>query len=29
MRSYKWSYKSRNMDYKYSYPTYNPTFNHP
>ena len=27
MGSYKWGYKSRNMGYNYSYPTYNPTCN--
>ena len=25
---YKWGYKSPNMGYKYSYPTYNPTYNY-
>ena len=25
MGSYQWGYKSSNMGYKYSYPTYNPT----
>ena len=29
MGSYKWSYKSPNMGYKYSCPTYNPTQNKP
>ena len=29
MGSYKWGYKSSNMGYKYSYPTYNPTDNYP
>ena len=29
MGSYKWGYKSPNMGYKYSYPTYNPTYNYP
>ena len=29
MGSYKWGYKSRNMGYKYSYPTYRPTYNYP
>ena len=29
MGSYKWAYKSPNMGYKYSYPTYNPTYNYP
>ena len=24
MGGYKWSYKSPNMGFKYSYPTYNP-----
>ena len=27
--SYKWGYKSSNMGFQYSYPTYNPTYNHP
>ena len=27
--SNKWGYKSANMGYKYSYPTYNPTYNYP
>ena len=27
MASSKWGYKSRNMGYNYSYPTYNPTYN--
>ena len=26
MGSYKWSYKSLNMVYNYSYPTYKPTY---
>ena len=25
--SYKWGYKSPNTGYKYSYPTYNPSYN--
>ena len=29
MGSYKWSYKSPNMAYNYSYPTYNPTYKYP
>ena len=29
MGSYKWGYKSPNMGYTYSYPTYNPTYNYP
>ena len=29
MGSYKWVYKSPNMGYKYSYPTYNPTYYYP
>ena len=29
MGSYKWGYKSRNMGYNYSYPTYNPTYYQP
>ena len=29
MGSYKWGYKSPNMGYKYSYPTYNPTYSYP
>ena len=29
MVSYKRSYKSPNIGYKYSYPTYNPTYNSP
>ena len=29
MGSYKWGYKSPNMTYKYSYPTYNPIYNYP
>ena len=29
MGSYKWGYKSPNMGYNYSYPTYNPTYNYP
>ena len=29
MGGYQWSYKSSNMGYKYSYPTYNPTYNYP
>ena len=29
MGSYKWGYKSPNMGYKYSYPTYNPTYKYP
>ena len=29
MGSYKWAEKSLNMGYKYSYPTYNPTYNYP
>ena len=29
MGSYKWGYKSPNMGYKYSYPTYSPTYNYP
>ena len=27
--SYKWSCKSPNIGYNYSYPTYNPTYNYP
>ena len=27
MGSYKWGYKSPNMVYKYSYPTYSTTYN--
>ena len=27
MGSYKWGHKTPNMGYKYSYPTYNPTYN--
>ena len=26
MGSYKWGYKSPNMGYNYSYPTYNPSY---
>ena len=26
MGSYKWGYKSSNMGYNYSYPSYNPTY---
>ena len=29
MGTYKWGYKSLNMGYNYSYPTYNPTYNYP
>ena len=29
MGSYKWGYKSPNMSYKYTYPTYNSTYNYP
>ena len=29
MGSYKWGYKSLNMAYNYSYPTYDPTYNYP
>ena len=29
MGSYKWSYKSPNMGYNYSYLTYYPTYNYP
>ena len=29
MGTYKWGYKSPNVGYKYSYPTYNPTYNYP
>ena len=29
VRSYKWSYKSLNMGYDYSYPNYEPTYNYP
>ena len=29
MGSYKWSYKSLNIGYSHSYPTYNPTYNYP
>ena len=29
MGSYKWDYKPPNMGYKYSYPTYYPTYNYP
>ena len=29
MGSYKWGYKSHNMGYNYSYPTYNPTYDYP
>ena len=29
MDSYKWGYKSPNLGYNYSYPTYNPTYNYP
>ena len=29
MGRYKWGYKSSNMGYKYSYPTYNLTNNYP
>ena len=29
MGSEKGSYKSPNMDYNYSYPTYNPTYDYP
>ena len=29
MGSSTWSYKSRNISYNYSYPTYNPTYNYP
>ena len=29
MGSYKWGYKSPNMDYNYDYPTYNPAYNYP
>ena len=29
MGSYKWSYKSLDLGYAYSYPTYNPTYNYP
>ena len=29
MGSYKWGYKSPIMGYKYSYPTYDPTYNYP
>ena len=28
MGSYKWGYKSPNLGYKYSYPTYSPTYNY-
>ena len=27
--TYQWGYKSPNMGYKYSYPTYNPIYNYP
>ena len=27
MGSYMWGYESPNMDYKYSYPTYDPSYN--
>ena len=27
--SYKWGYKSPNIGYMYSYPTYIPTYNYP
>ena len=29
MGSYKWGYKSLNMGYKYTYPTYSSTYNYP
>ena len=29
MGSYTWGYKSPNMAYEYSFPTYNPTYNYP
>ena len=29
MGSYKWGYKSPNMAYNYSYPTYKPIYNYP
>ena len=29
MGSYKWGYKSPNMGYQYSYPTYNLTYSYP
>ena len=29
MGGYKWGYKSLNMGCKYSYPTYNPTYDYP
>ena len=29
MGSYKWGYKSRNIGYNHSYPTYNPTLQLP
>ena len=29
MGSYKWSYKSPNMGYNYSFRTYNPTYSYP
>ena len=29
MGSYKWGYKSLNMAFKYSYPTYKPIYNYP
>ena len=29
MGTYKWGCKSPNTGYKYSYPTYNPTYNYP
>ena len=29
MDSHKWGFKSPNMGYKHSYPTYHPTYNDP